>query len=47
MSRLKRVGMVILIFAVLALALIGALTVTRGTPVGIRRDALGDSARRR
>jgi cardiolipin synthase len=34
MSRLKRIGKVILILAVLALALIGALTVTRGTPVG-------------
>ena len=35
MSRLKRrVGLVVLAVAVLALALIGALTVTRGTPVG-------------
>lgn len=34
MVRLKRIGKVILIFAVLAFALIGALTVTRGTPVG-------------
>jgi cardiolipin synthase len=33
MSRLKRFGKVILILAVLALALIGLLTVTRGTPV--------------
>lgn len=33
MSRLKRLGKVILVVAVLALALIGALTVTRGTPV--------------
>jgi cardiolipin synthase len=34
MSRLKRVGLVILAVVVVALALIGALTVTRGTPVG-------------
>ncbi|MDB4876539.1 MAG: Phospholipase D-like domain protein [Gemmatimonadetes bacterium] len=34
MSRLKRVGLVILIVCLLALALIGVLTVTRGTPVG-------------
>jgi cardiolipin synthase len=34
MSRLKRVGLVVLSFCVLALALIGLLTVTRGTPVG-------------
>ncbi|HEY4133221.1 MAG TPA: phospholipase D-like domain-containing protein [Gemmatimonadaceae bacterium] len=33
MSRLKRVGLVVLVFIVVALALIGALTVTRGTPV--------------
>jgi cardiolipin synthase A/B len=34
MSRLKRVGLVLLVVLVLALALIGLLTVTRGTPVG-------------
>ena len=34
MSRLKRVGLVVLGVAVLALSLIGLLTVTRGTPVG-------------
>jgi cardiolipin synthase len=33
MSRLKRVSLVVLSFCVLALALIGLLTVTRGTPV--------------
>jgi cardiolipin synthase len=34
MSRLKRVGVVVLSICVMALALIGLLTVTRGTPVG-------------
>jgi cardiolipin synthase len=34
MSRLKRVGLVILVIVLLAMALIGILTVTRGTPVG-------------
>jgi cardiolipin synthase len=34
MSRLKRVGLAALAIVVLGLALIGALTVTRGTPVG-------------
>lgn len=34
MSRLKRIGLVVLSVCVLALALIGLLTVTRGTPVG-------------
>ncbi len=34
MARIKRVGLVILGFIVLSLALIGALTVTRGTPLG-------------
>ena len=34
MSRLKRIGLVVLVVLVLALALIGLLTVTRGTPVG-------------
>jgi cardiolipin synthase len=34
MSRIARVGKVILAVAVIALALIGLLTVTRGTPVG-------------
>lgn len=33
MSRLKRVGFAVLVSLVLALALVGALTVTRGTPV--------------
>jgi cardiolipin synthase len=33
MSRLKRAGLIAVIFAVVALALIGALTITRGTPV--------------
>lgn len=33
MSRLRRFGKIILVLAVLALALIGLLTVTRGTPV--------------
>lgn len=33
MPRLRRVGFVILAFAVISLALIGALTITRGTPV--------------
>jgi cardiolipin synthase len=33
MSRLKRVALAIVIVAVVALALIGALTITRGTPV--------------
>jgi len=43
MSRLKRVGLVILGVIVAALALIGALSVTRGTPVG-RVVTLSDSA---
>jgi cardiolipin synthase len=34
MSRLKRVGLVVLGVTVAALALIGVLTITRGTPVG-------------
>ena len=34
MSTLKRTGLVILIVTVLAMALIGVLTITRGTPVG-------------
>jgi cardiolipin synthase len=34
MSRLKRIGLVIVGIAVFALAIIGALTVTRGTPIG-------------
>jgi cardiolipin synthase A/B len=34
MSRLKRVGLVILVIVLLAMALIGILTITRGTPVG-------------
>ena len=34
MSRLRRIGFVVLVVSVLALALIGLLTVTRGTPVG-------------
>jgi len=34
MDRLKRIGLVVLAVIVLSLALIGALTVTRGTPVG-------------
>ena len=34
MARLKRVGLIVLIICVLGLALIGVLTVTRGTPVG-------------
>src|SRR5512142_847597 len=34
MSTLKRTGLVILIMTVLAMALIGVLTITRGTPVG-------------
>src|SRR5437588_191013 len=34
MSRLKRIGLTVLTVIVLALALIGGLTVTRGTPVG-------------
>ena len=34
MKRLGRVGLIVLTVAVLALALVGALTVTRGTPVG-------------
>ena len=34
MKRLGQVGLVLLTLAVLALALVGALTVTRGTPVG-------------
>jgi cardiolipin synthase len=34
MKRLGRVGVVLLTVAILALALIGGLTVTRGTPVG-------------
>jgi cardiolipin synthase len=34
MSRLKRAGQILLVVIVLALALIGVLTVTRGTPVG-------------
>src|SRR5436190_4098147 len=34
MKRLGRVGLVLLTVAILALALIGVLTVTRGTPVG-------------
>src|SRR5665213_2294867 len=33
MSRLKRAALTVVMFAVIALALIGALTVTRGTPV--------------
>jgi cardiolipin synthase A/B len=43
MSRLKRVGLVILAVIVVALALIGALSITRGTPVG-RVVTLSDSA---
>lgn len=34
MSRIARIGRVIVIVAVIALALIGLLTITRGTPVG-------------
>jgi len=34
MKRLGRLGVVLLTVAILALALIGGLTVTRGTPVG-------------
>ena len=34
MSTLKRTGLIILIVTVLAMALIGVLTITRGTPVG-------------
>src|SRR5262249_40222607 len=46
MSRITRVGKVILAVIVIALALIGLLTVTRGTPVGAvvtlsRRDPPG------
>ncbi len=33
MSRLRRVGFAVIAFVVIALALIGALTITRGTPV--------------
>ena len=49
MSRLKRIGKVILILAVLALALIGALTVTRGTPVGsvVTLSGIGPAAGQR
>ncbi|HEY4217843.1 MAG TPA: phospholipase D-like domain-containing protein [Gemmatimonadaceae bacterium] len=50
MSRVKRVGLVVLMVCVLALALIGLLTVTRGTPVGAvvtltdrEAPAVGDS----
>ena len=34
MSRLKRIGLAVLLVCLLGLALIGVLTVTRGTPVG-------------
>ncbi|HEY9225108.1 MAG TPA: phospholipase D-like domain-containing protein [Gemmatimonadaceae bacterium] len=42
MRRLKRVSLFVLVIAVLAMALIGVLTVTRGTPVGTV-VTLGDS----
>src|SRR5258708_40116092 len=42
MSRLRRLGTVIVVIIVVALALVGALTITRGTPVG-RVVTLSDS----